>query len=478
MNRDVLKDINLLKKHHHNTVFDYTEYPTKANWSFEMKDGAYRAALKDWLTASPGKPALFYLHTPFCEELCYFCLCSKEITKDYSQVKNYLDNFLFKEIDLLVDLFKTTGLKPSFREVYMGGGSPTYYREPEFEALMNKLRTFIDFSKLKTFTVEIDPRRVDVDRLRFYHKFGVNRLSFGVQDFDPEVQEEINRHQPPELLYKLMTPEIRKLFPIINFDILIGLPKQTPKTMAKTIQTVVDLGPEQVQTLYVHYKPTVRKYMIKMVRNVPMPDFYDRKAIFVEVVDQLLKGGYKRVGFEDFAKPDSHLAASADESKAYYNSLGTTSGDAPNFIAVGSSAHGVFGKYYFQNFYEQNLYREALDRGEFPIYRGYKLTDEDELRRDLIKRIRTYFSIDFASVEKQYKIDFRKHFAKELKTLEEFAADGIVSIQKGRFDLTELGKHFSPQVASVFDAYLTRPAFNKDIFVGEKAEQPTKTKAA
>jgi oxygen-independent coproporphyrinogen-3 oxidase len=469
MNKKILQDINLLKKYHHNLVYDYTEYPTKANWDYSMQSKSYKNALKDWIPKHSKENSLFYIHTPFCEELCYFCLCSKEITKDYEKVKSYLDNYLFKELDLLEQTFKENSLNPHFTEIYMGGGSPTYYREKEFESLMNKISQFIDFSQIKTFTVEIDPRRVDTDRLKFYHKFGVNRLSFGIQDFDIEVQEEINRIQPPQMVANLLTPEIRKLFPVINFDLLMGLPKQNPKKISETIKETIILSPDEVQTMYVHYKPDVRKYMNRMVRNNPMPDFYERKAIFVEATEALMNAGYDRAGFESFAKPEDPLIKAMKKGEAYYNSLGTQTGEATNFIAVGSSAHGSLGDdYYFQNFYEQKLYKESLDRGEFPIYRGYKLNKDDKIRRDVIKNIRTYFSINYDEINKIHSIDFLKYFKKEIKELKEFVLDGLVILNKDHFSLTNLGKHMSPQVASVFDGFHNRPLYNSDIITHNK----------
>ena len=464
MSKKILSDINLLKKYHHNLVYDYTEYPTKGNWDYDMGDQAYRDALTDWIPKNPKKPVLFYVHTPFCEELCYFCLCSKEITKDYARVKNYLENYLFKEMDLLKGHFDEFNLEPNFEEIYMGGGSPTYYKEEDFLALLNKMKTFIDFDKVKTFTVEVDPRRVDVERLRFYHQCGVNRLSFGVQDFDPDVQEEINRIQPPEMVANLLTPEVREMFPVINFDLLMGLPQQTPEKIAQTIKHTVDIGPDEVQTMYVHYKPDVRKYMTRMVRNRPMPDFYERKEIFVEATELLMDSGYVRAGFESFAKPDDPLAASMQDETAYYNSLGTQTGEAVNFIAVGSSAHASLGnEYYFQNFYEHKLYWEALDNNKFPIYRGYKLSDDDKIRGDVIKTIRTYFTIDYKQIEKRHAINFKEYFKDELEALIEFVKDQLVIIDETHFELTEIGKHMSPQVASVFDIYLNRKLFNENI---------------
>ena len=461
---DLLSNINLLKKYHHNLVYDYTEYPTKGIWDKGMGSKDYADSLVDWNTRNPNAPVLFYVHTPFCEQLCYFCLCSKDITLDYERVKHYLYNYLFKEIDLLIDLYDKHNLELNVKEIYFGGGSPTYYREPEFTALINKLKKLFDFDKVKTFTVEIDPRRVEVDRLKFYHECGANRLSFGIQDFDPDVQVRINRKQPPELLHKLMTPEIRKLFPVINFDLLIGMPSQTPETISQTIKHVVDLAPDQIQTMYMHYKPDTRSYMVRMVQDGPLPDFYDRKALFIEAGDRLLAAGYARAGFESFAKTNDILADAIENSKATYNSLGTVTAEAINFVAVGSSAHGALGDdYYFQNYYEQPLYQAALEKGEFPVYRGYKLTSEDKLRREIIKEIRTYFNLDFSLIEKNFNINFKSHFEKELEALQEFELDNLVEVCNDRLHLTETGRHFSPQICSVFDAYLERPHYDPKI---------------
>ncbi len=449
---ELLDDIKLLKKYHASLVNDYTEYPTKAHWSENFGQNEYKNCLVDWIGKNPDKKILFYVHTPFCEQLCYFCLCSKFITQDYDKVKNYLYNYLFKEIDLLKNHLNKNKLSLNVNEVYFGGGSPTYYKEEEFKNLIEKLKELFEFKKVDDFTVEIDPRRVNEEKLLFYSEMGVNRLSFGIQDFDIDVQKEINRIQPPELLKKLLTDKVRKSFNAINFDLLIGLPAQNVTTIKKTINKVVELKPTQIQTMYMHYKPQTRKYMIKMQRNVLLPDFYDRKVMFANASKNLLESGYKRAGFESYALPEDVLSKSIDKGEAYYNSLGTQKGEVTNFVAVGSSAHGCLGnEYYFQNFYEQNLYREAIDRNEFPIYRGMKLTEDDKIRQYIVKTIRTYFKIEYEEVNLKYKVNFINYFEPELKALQEFSKDGLININDKYFKLTEVGVHFSPQIAAVFD---------------------------
>ena len=355
---------------------------------------------------------------------------------------------------MLEDHLSKNNISFNYKEIYLGGGSPTYYKRDEFKYLISRLRNLIDFKNLGDFTIEVDPRRVTEETLLFYHEMGVNRLSFGIQDFDLGVQEEINRIQPPELVDKLLTKKVRELFPVINFDLLIGLPKQNEKTIEQTIKETVKLAPSQLQTMYVHYKPSVRKYMIKMVRNEPMLDFFDRKAVFQKASKQLIDAGYSRAGFESYALPGDPLAKSISDKKAVYNSLGTQKGEATNFIAVGSSAHGVLNDdYYWQNYYEPNLYREAIDNGLFPIYRGIKMSKDDAIRREVIRHIRTFFNVEFNFFEKKHNIKFKDYFSKELSNLKSFVNDELLELNESNIILTSLGEHFSPQVANVFDTY-------------------------
>ncbi len=450
----VLQNANLIKKYHANLVIDYTEYPTKSHWKETFSDQDYKNAITEWFPKNKTKPVLFYLHTPFCEQLCNFCLCSKEITRDYGRVKDYLYNYLSKEIDLLEDHFIKNKINFNFKEIYFGGGSPTYYKEEEFKFIIDRLKKFIDFKNIGDFTVEIDPRRVDEDKLLFYNEMGVNRLSFGIQDFDPGVQEEINRIQPPEIVNKVLTDKVRSVFPVINFDLLIGLPRQNIDTIKNTIEDVIKLKPSQIQTMYVHYKPGTRKYMIKMVRNEPMLDFYDRKAVFQKASELLTGSGYNRAGFESYSLPNDPLSISMEKKQAVYNSLGTQKGEATNFIAVGSSAHGVLNDdFYFQNYYEQPLYRKSLEENRLPIYRGLRLSQDDAIRREIIRHIRTFFNVEFKYFEDKYKKNFKNYFQEELFKLQSYEDDGLLKLNDENVVISSLGQHFSPQIANVFDKY-------------------------
>ena len=447
-------DANLFKKYHRTLVYDYTEYPTKGNWSEEFGSKEYKNVMIDWLKLNPEIPILFYVHTPFCEELCYFCLCSKEITRDYEKVKTYLYDYLFKEIDMLKDMFEKNGIVLNVREIYFGGGSPTYYKKKEFKKLIEKLNNVFDFNNIGDFTIEVDPRRVDEEKLLFYNSLGVNRLSFGVQDFDLNVQKRINRIQPSELLHELLTEKVRSTFKTINFDLLVGLPGQTADSISKTLRKVVELKPSQVQPMMMHFKPQARNYMILMLKDGPLPDFFDRKVLYQTLDDFLTGAGYTDNGFESYALPGDELSLAIDEKKAVYASLGAQKGDATSFVAVGSSGHGCLGDdYYFQNYYEQDLYNKSLSEDEFPIYRGLKLDEDDKVRRNVIKTLRTYFEFNFSEFNVKSGKTFQNYFTKECENLEPFVRDELIVINSESINITETGRQFSPQIVNVFDRY-------------------------
>ena len=451
---NTLLNANLLKKYHSDLIYDYTEYPTKGNWKDNFTYKEYEKSLEIWLKENKNAPIMFYVHTPFCEQLCYFCLCSKEITQNYENVKKYLYDYLYKEIDLLFNFLKKNKIQLNVKEVYFGGGSPTYYKPDDFSNLIKKLKNCFDFSNIGDFTVEIDPRRVDEDKLLFYHSCGVNRLSFGVQDFDLKVQKRINRIQPPELFDKILTKKVRDKFKTFNFDLLVGLPGQTNASIEKTLDKVVELKPTEIQPMMLHYKPQTRKYMIKMMKDGPLPDFFDRKLLYATLDKKLTKAGYTHNGFESYALPGDPISKAMDEKKAYYGSIGCQKGDATNFVGVGSSAHGCLGdEYYSQNYYEQNLYRKSLEEGKFPIFRGMQLSKDDKIRRYVIKTVRTYFELNFNEIEDKFKIKFNEYFKKEINNLKVFEKDSLITIEKNKISVTSLGTNFSPQIANIFDNY-------------------------
>ena len=324
----------------------------------------------------------------------------------------------------------------------------------EFTALLERLRDVFGLEKVEDFTVEIDPRRIQEERLDFYHSQGANKLSFGIQDFDINVQKAINRVQPSEMTEALLTPNVRSKYKSINFDLLVGLPQQTVASISDTVEKVAKMKPNRVSLAYLHYGPKHHLHQRLMLKDGLMPDFYERKELFVTALNGLTSAGYIRTGFEHLALPDDAVAKAIENKSALYNSLGSTAGETTDILAIGRSAYSTIGDYYFQSPYDQGEYHEPLMRGKIPVLRGAHLKIDDAIRRDIIKHLRTYFEVNFDELKQKFNIDFNIYFENEKKELKEFESDGLLVLTKDSIYLTENGKHFSNLIGSIFDRYI------------------------
>lgn len=456
----ILKDIdaNLLKKYNYET-FMYTEYPHKRFWSKEFNERDFGLALESPFSLKKDTPRMLYVHIPFCKRQCFYCTCHTIITSDYERIKNYL-KLLFLEIDLFKKFFDENSITPNFQEIHIGGGSPTFLHDREFDLLIEKLQQIADFKNLSEFSTEIDPREVDKEKMKYYHTRGINRISFGVQDFDLDVQKAINRVQPPELIENLLIPEIRKYFTKgVNFDIICGLPLQTRTTIKKTFERIVKMSPERVCFNYLHYIPNLVKHQMIMSdgrngRPSRLPDFYERKMLFQEGLQILLNNGYVRTGYDHFARPSDDVARAMQEKTMRWNALGVTAGRYSDVIGIGLYSYSTMGNYYSQNICELPDYETAITKGKFPVYRGYKLNKDDLIRRNVIKTLRSYFSLDYRQIEERYDIVFEKYFKEEIAALDEFVKDGLVELSNNTITITELGKAFTGFVCRNFDRYV------------------------
>ena len=459
----ILENINLLKKYDV-YAFDYIEYPHKSFWRNSIKNEEIEKKLEDLCKSE--EPTMLYIHIPFCEQLCMFCICHRQITSDYNVAINYLQNSLFKEIELFNKISEKIGKKFNIKEVYFGGGSPTFLKEKEFELLKKKLSLLLNFKNLNEFSVEIDPRRVDENRLLFYANQGVSKISFGIQDFDLKVQENINRIQPVSIIQKLLSDKVKESFKSINFDLLIGLPGQTKKSISQTIDHVIDLRPDRIALAYLAYNPDFHPHQRHMMMKELLPDFFRRKEIFFEALSKLNSSYNVRTGFEHFAVPNDDVTKSLEKRRAYYNSFGATTGACTNVLALGRSSYSTIGEgLYYQNHYKQKDYESKLQQGLVPIERGWILNKDDIIRREVIKQIRTYFDIDFEKIYSKFNID-QDYFKNEFSALQEFKNDNLIYFQDDyNLKLTESGKHFSNLISSVFDTFIKSPRCNYDIKV-------------
>lgn len=447
-------------------AYMYTEYPHKSYWSMEMNDAEYRSALLGLLKAEPESPLLLYVHMLYCTQLCWFCTCHiAQATKNYELRLKYLD-LLFAEIDLLREFCDANGVTPNFREIHLGGGSPTDLKAEDFDRLVAKLESIVRVKKLDEFTIEIDPRRTTREMLRHYHQKGINRISIGVQDFDPEVQKAINRIQPSQLTEDLLDAETRDLFfNGINFDIICGLPHQTKETIQRTAEECVRLSPDRICLNYLHLSPEFSKHQKIMFdgrggRPAKLPDYFERKELFVAARDTLIQNGFVRIGYDHFARPTDSVAKALQKGNLRWNALGVTAGRYASVIGVGAHSYGTIGNSYFQNAYDVQAYEKALAQNLFPVFRGHTMTRDDLIRRDVIQTLRSFFSLDFKSIEKKYDLDFRNYFREEIQSLDNFIADELVELGEDRVIITEKGHQFANTICYMFDAYQeTRPRF-------------------
>jgi oxygen-independent coproporphyrinogen III oxidase len=435
-------------------AFMYVEYPHKRFWRKQPDQQLFINEMERVFTETPSTPLMLYVHIPFCHKQCLFCTCHVEIELNYAAVKNYLE-YLYREIDLLKDFFDAHGVRPNFREIHLGGGSPTYPKPAEFDQLVEKLSQIVDMHELDEFAIEIDPRRVKLDRMLYYKQKGINRISFGIQDFDPEVQKAVNRVQPANLTERLLTPEVREMFANgVNFDILCGLPHQTRETFRSTMHEVVRLSPDRICVNYMHMSPQFNPHQLDMPADT-IPDQFTKKEMFLEAVEILISGGYLRTGYDHFAKADDPVAKAMLAGEMQWNRLGVTTGRYTSTIALGVSGTGTLGDgFYYQNVYDIPNYQAAIDRNEFPIGLAHRLDDTDRLRRDLIQDLRSYFKADKKKYENRTGDSFDDYFATEITNLGDFVENGLVKVDSDRVEITEIGQQFANLIASTFDTYI------------------------
>tara|TARA_B100001123_G_C15262527_1_gene1007129 strand:+ start:461 stop:1828 length:1368 start_codon:yes stop_codon:yes gene_type:complete len=446
-------DTKIFSKYGSN-AFMYTEYPHKKFWNNKLSYPELIEALKKGILENKDENFLLYIHIPHCHTQCLYCTCHVEITKDYNQVKRYMD-YLFKEFDLLTDLFDSIDLYPKISDVHLGGGSPTYPRIEDFDLMVEKINKITNVNKLNEFSIEIDPRRVKEDKMLYYHSKGINRISFGVQEFDLEVQKHIARVQPRKLTERLLTPKIRKLFPNgINFDLLCGLPGQNLNNFKNTINTTIDLNPDRICLNYMHLAPKFHKHQLLMPNEL-IPDQLLKKELFTLATELLEKNGYIRAAYDHFVKKDDYLSSENEKQTMSWNRLGVVSGNYTNIIGVGvNSTCKLSNNIHYQNYFENEDYEKNIDMGKLPIVTHHVISNEDYMREELIQTIRNYFRLDKNDFSKKYNINFNQYFEKNIEKLGEYKKNGLLTNNDNFIELTPVGYQFSNLIASSFDEYL------------------------
>jgi len=440
-------------------AYMYIEYPHKSYWSPGFGAKELRAGL-----AQQGQepvPLLLYVHFPYCERQCFYCTCHTEISSNHERYRAFL-GLLMQEMDLYQRFFDEQGINPAFVEVHLGGGSPTLLKKRDFAALVDRIDDLVGTANLREFAIEVDPRHTDPEKLRFYQSQGINRISLGIQDFDPAVQQAINRVQPIERIEPLMAPDVRGMFPHgVNFDILCGLPHQTPESIQETFRTVAELAPDRICLNHLHFAPEFSPHQRFMVdgqqgRPSSLPGHVEKRILFRAAQDVLEAHGYLRTGYDHFAKPDDDVARALDAETMHWNSLGVTSGAYRDVLGIGPHSTSTLFNTYAQNVYGTQAYQEKIRAGELPLQRGVVLNHDDLVRRRVIQTLRNYSCLDYGRIEAAHDLCFTTYFAESLQKLQVLEQDGLVVLSDRCLQVTELGQEFVLQVCACFDAYLER----------------------
>ena len=427
----------------------YTSYPTADRFVEAFTENEYIQALEQRRAGSMALPLSLYVHIPFCESVCYYCACNKVITKHHSRAAEYL-RYLAREVELQV---AHLGKGHNVSQLHLGGGTPTFLSDAELEDLMAMLRRHFTLVPGGEYSVEVDPRTVTEERLITLARLGFNRLSFGVQDFDPAVQKAVHRVQPAEQVFELVAAARRIGFESVNVDLIYGLPLQTPESFARTLAQVNELRPDRI-ALYAYAHLPSRFKPQRRISAAELPSGGDKLSMLSMSLDKLMAEGYVYVGMDHFALPNDALAVAKRQGRLHRNFQGYSTQPDCDLIALGVSAIGRIGATYSQNAKTLEEYRDLLDQGRLPIVRGLALTRDDLLRRAVIMSLMCQGEVLFESIELGHLINFRSHFARELEVLEGLEANGLVRLGPTGIQVTETGWFLVRAIAMVFDKNL------------------------
>jgi oxygen-independent coproporphyrinogen III oxidase len=442
----------------------YTSYPTADRFVEAFSETQYTQALtlrkSGW--ASKKLPLSLYVHIPFCESLCYYCACNKIINKHHDRAAKYL-RYLTREVDLHVAIL---GTGQPVSQLHLGGGTPTFLTDDELRELMAMLRRNFSFTSGGEYSIEVDPRTIDVKRLNTLAELGFNRLSFGVQDFDPEVQKAVHRLQHAEQVFALVKAAREKHFDSINVDLIYGLPMQSPESFDRTLAQINELRPDRI-ALYAYAHLPDRFKPQRRIDTLELPSASAKVSMLSHSMDALLNAGYVYVGMDHFALPNDALAVAKRQGRLHRNFQGYSIQPDCDLIGLGVSSIGRVGATYSQNAKTLEDYYDHLDQGRFPVVRGIGLSRDDLVRRTVIMALMCQGQLMFESIELAFLIDFKNYFAAELETLYKLEVQGLVVVEPSGIQVTDMGWFFVRAVAMVFDKYLqtdrNRARFSKII---------------
>ena len=426
----------------------YTSYPTALQFDESFTATDYERIAQQ--SNVSGRPLSIYVHIPFCHSLCYYCACNKIVTRNAERVRSYLVNLEW-EIDLQSTLFDDTR---RVEQLHFGGGTPTYLNRKQLWALIADLRQAFTFdeSDHREFSIEVDPRSVERNTIALLADLGFNRLSVGVQDFDPRVQESVNRMQSIEQVCKVVSDAKENSFRSVSFDLIYGLPHQTVASFDRTLDLALAIRPERLSVYNYAHLPLRFKGQ-RMINDADIPSPQTKLEILHHTIDKLGSSDYVYIGMDHFALPDDDLVTAKENGTLQRNFQGYSTHGNCDLIGLGVSAIGRIGDAYAQNSTSTSEYETVLSCGTLPIKRGIEVDQDDLLRADVIQQLMCHDGLRINDFESEHGVSFKSYFENELNSLAPLVDDGLVHINDDEIEITASGKLLMRSVAMVFDRY-------------------------
>jgi oxygen-independent coproporphyrinogen-3 oxidase len=430
----------------------YTSYPTAPEWRDGVRKDEAIAIIDANNAERADVPLSIYVHLPFCHKLCYYCGCNMMVTKKQDLVERYM-TAVITEIDHVAR--RIDRKRRPVVQIHWGGGTPTFLNPEQLTRLFTAITDRFDLAPEAEVSLELHPPVTSFEQLETLKKLGFNRVSMGIQDFDPDVQQAVNRIQPYEQTRDLIA-KCRELgFISVNTDLMYGLPFQTLEKFKETLKKVETLRPDRIALFNYAHVPWLKKHM-EMIKEETLPKADEKLDIFEFAIGDMLRQGYRYVGMDHFALPDNELATSQADRTLRRNFMGYTTCADSDLYAFGVSSIGDLDRAYLQNTKNVNDYIETMKTEELAVKRGMVLSDDDRLRREVINRLFCILVVEKAVIERQFGIEFDTYFASELAALAPLAEDGLVVLTPEEIQVTPRGQILLRNIAMHFDAYLAK----------------------
>ena len=430
----------------------YTSYPTAPQFRDDFSVQDYMAAIARGNAAA--RPLSLYFHIPFCSTVCYYCGCNKIITANRARALPYLQQ-LVGEVEMIGALVDQNRV---VEQLHWGGGTPTYISDDEKRLLMAATRKHFNLrdDDRGEYSIEIHPGETSVESIRCLRELGFNRLSMGVQDFDPRVQQAVNRFNSVAQVRELVDAAHEQGFHAISMDLIYGLPHQSWQTFSQTLDAIIDLNPDRLSVFNYAHLPHMFKVQ-KQIDEAALPSADEKLRILEKTTEKLLQAGYLFIGMDHFAKPDDELAVAQRNGKLQRNFQGYATHGGCDLIGMGVSSISAVDNVFVQNHKVVDDYSAALQAGQLPTARGLALSSDDLIRQKVIEKLICHFRLDFSDIEAMFGINFRAYFAEELAALQPMAGDNLLSVGEQQILVSEAGRLFIRRICMVFDAYLKSP---------------------